>query len=99
MPDNLSDLTEKLYRSLYRIRRVEEEVERIYPTDKIKSPIHLSIGQESIAVGVRHPEQLANHQDRQRQCQFRMQVGWRSVFGQAVEQLGGQRFDPGNQCP
>ncbi len=42
---------ETFFRSLYRIRRVEEEVCRIYPTDKIKSPVHLSIGQEAIAVG------------------------------------------------
>ena len=43
---------ERLYRSLYRIRRVEEEVARAYPMDKIKSPVHLSIGQEAVAVGV-----------------------------------------------
>ncbi|MBI5052747.1 MAG: thiamine pyrophosphate-dependent dehydrogenase E1 component subunit alpha [Chloroflexi bacterium] len=43
---------EKFYRSLFRIRRVEEEVARVYPSDKIKSPVHLSIGQESVAVGV-----------------------------------------------
>lgn len=43
---------ERFYRSLYRIRRVEEEVARVYPSDKIKSPVHLSIGQESVAVGV-----------------------------------------------
>jgi TPP-dependent pyruvate/acetoin dehydrogenase alpha subunit len=43
---------EQLYRTLYRIRRVEEEVARVYPTDKIKSPVHLSIGQEAVAVGV-----------------------------------------------
>jgi pyruvate dehydrogenase E1 component alpha subunit len=43
---------ERLYRSLRRIRRVEEEIARLYPSDKIKSPVHLSIGQESIAVGV-----------------------------------------------
>jgi TPP-dependent pyruvate/acetoin dehydrogenase alpha subunit len=43
---------ERLYRSLYRIRRAEEEIARIYPTDKIKSPVHLSIGQESVSVGV-----------------------------------------------
>jgi TPP-dependent pyruvate/acetoin dehydrogenase alpha subunit len=46
------NLTERFYRSFYRIRRVEEEIARIYPTDKIKSPIHLSIGQESVSVGV-----------------------------------------------
>lgn len=43
---------ERLYRQLYRIRRVEEEIIRIYPSDKIKSPVHLSIGQEAVAVGV-----------------------------------------------
>src|SRR5438552_14659756 len=43
---------EKLYRSLYRIRRVEEQIAKIYPSDKIKSPVHLSIGQEGVAVGV-----------------------------------------------
>jgi pyruvate dehydrogenase E1 component alpha subunit len=34
------------------IRRVEEEVARIYPSDKIKSPVHLAIGQEAVSVGV-----------------------------------------------
>ena len=43
---------EHLYRQLYRIRRVEEEIIRLYPSDSIKSPVHLSIGQESVAVGV-----------------------------------------------
>ena len=42
----------KFYRSLYRIRRVEEEISRVYPLDKIKSPVHLSIGQEAVSVGV-----------------------------------------------
>lgn len=43
---------ESLYRALYRIRRVEERIIELYPTDKIKSPVHLSIGQESVSVGV-----------------------------------------------
>jgi TPP-dependent pyruvate/acetoin dehydrogenase alpha subunit len=42
----------RLYRSLYRIRRLEEEVARVYATDTIKSPVHLSIGQEAVSVGV-----------------------------------------------
>src|SRR5262245_61767464 len=42
----------RLYRSLYRIRRVEEEVARVYPSDKLKSSVHLSIGQEAVTVGV-----------------------------------------------
>lgn len=45
-------MNEKFYRSLYRIRRVEEEIARVYPTNKIKSPVHLSIGQEAVSVGV-----------------------------------------------
>ena len=47
-----SKLIKKFYESLYRIRRVEEEIIQIYPTDKIKSPVHLSIGQEFVSVGV-----------------------------------------------
>lgn len=44
--------TSHLYRAIRRVRRVEEETARIYPSDKIKSPVHLAIGQEQIAVGV-----------------------------------------------
>lgn len=43
---------ERFYKALYRIRRVEEEIAAVYPTDKIKSPVHLSIGQEAVSVGV-----------------------------------------------
>jgi TPP-dependent pyruvate/acetoin dehydrogenase alpha subunit len=43
---------ERIYRSLRLIRRVEEEIGRIYPTDQIKSPVHLSIGQEAVSVGI-----------------------------------------------
>jgi TPP-dependent pyruvate/acetoin dehydrogenase alpha subunit len=42
----------KLYRALKRIRRIEERIAEVYPTDKIKSPVHLSIGQEAVSVGV-----------------------------------------------
>ena len=45
-------MIERFYRSLYLIRRVEEEIAAVYPTDKIKSPVHLSIGQEAVSVGV-----------------------------------------------
>jgi len=43
---------EDLYKSLYRVRRTEEQIARVYPSDKIKSPVHLSIGQEAVSVGV-----------------------------------------------
>lgn len=42
----------RLYHSMLLIRRVEEYICQVYHTDAIKSPVHLSIGQESIAVGV-----------------------------------------------
>lgn len=45
-------LEARLYWSLRRIRRVEEQIAVIYPSDKIKSPVHLSIGQEAVSVGV-----------------------------------------------
>ena len=47
-----SNIATRLYRGVRLIRRVEEEVARIYPSDRIKSPVHLSIGQESVAVGI-----------------------------------------------
>jgi TPP-dependent pyruvate/acetoin dehydrogenase alpha subunit len=46
---------EPLYRTIYRIRRVEEEIARIYPSDKLKSPVHLSIGQEAVAAAMCAP--------------------------------------------
>ena len=38
------------YKAL-RIRLVEERIIDLYPSDKIQSPVHLSIGQEAVAVG------------------------------------------------
>jgi pyruvate dehydrogenase E1 component alpha subunit len=42
----------RLYHSMLLIRRTEEYVARAYPSDAIKSPVHLSIGQESVATGL-----------------------------------------------
>ena len=47
-----SDLYDDLFRQALRIRLVEERVIALYPSDKIQSPVHLSIGQEAVAVGV-----------------------------------------------
>src|ERR1044072_2431996 len=47
---------DELYRRLFRlallIRGVEENIIDIYPSDKIQSPVHLSIGQEAVSVGL-----------------------------------------------
>lgn len=42
----------RLYHSMLLIRRVEEHICKVYHTDAVKSPVHLSIGQESVAVGI-----------------------------------------------
>ena len=43
---------EEIYKALYRIRRTEEECCRVYPTDRIQSPFHSSIGMELASVAV-----------------------------------------------
>jgi len=43
---------EYAYYLYFLIRRCEEKIIEVYDTDKIKSPVHLSIGQEAVAVGV-----------------------------------------------
>ncbi len=43
---------ETFLRQMLRIRLVEEKIIELYPSDKIQSPVHLSIGQEAVAVGV-----------------------------------------------
>ncbi len=42
----------ELYHTMVRIRMVEERIAAEYQYDEIKTPIHLSIGQEAIAAGV-----------------------------------------------
>ena len=49
--NNLFDIKKAYYLFLL-IRRSEEKIIELYNTDKIKSPVHLSIGQEAVAVGV-----------------------------------------------
>jgi TPP-dependent pyruvate/acetoin dehydrogenase alpha subunit len=39
------EVREAFYRQLYLLRRVEERIADIYPTDKIKSPVHLAYQQ------------------------------------------------------
>lgn len=45
-------LYDRLFHAALRIRLVEERIIDLYPSDKIQSPVHLSIGQEAVAVGV-----------------------------------------------
>lgn len=42
----------QLYRSVLRIRRVEERLAALYPEQQMRCPVHLCIGQEAVAAGV-----------------------------------------------
>src|SRR5947199_895108 len=41
-----------LYRSMLRIRRIEERIQALYPQGDMRCPTHFSIGQEAVAAGV-----------------------------------------------
>ncbi len=41
-----------LYRAMARIRAIEERIAARYPEQEMRCPVHLSIGQEAIAVGI-----------------------------------------------
>ncbi len=49
-----SPLYETLFRQALLIRLVEEKIIELYPSDRIQSPVHLSVGQEAVAAGVCH---------------------------------------------
>src|SRR4051794_1769331 len=50
-PHQASELLERAYRSMLRIRRIEERIARGYAEQEMRCPVHLSIGQEAAAVG------------------------------------------------
>lgn len=52
--DESNRLSIDLYRKLYMARRAEEFIIEEYPNDEMKSPMHMSMGGEAIAVGVCH---------------------------------------------
>src|SRR5258705_12127492 len=45
------DFHRALFRSMLRIRHIEEAIESRYQEDEMKTPIHLVIGQEATSVG------------------------------------------------
>ncbi len=42
---------DRMFYTALKIRLVEQKIIELYPTDRIQSPVHLSIGQEAVAVG------------------------------------------------
>lgn len=51
-PLHFTSIYDELFYKALRIRLFEERIIELYPSDKIQSPVHLSIGQEAVAVGV-----------------------------------------------
>lgn len=50
----MSRLSIDLYKKMYLIRRVEEKIQKHYAEDEMKTPMHMSMGEEAIVVGVCH---------------------------------------------
>jgi len=48
----MRELNIALYEKIYLIRRAEERVCEVYPSDVMKTPVHLSFGEESIVAGI-----------------------------------------------
>lgn len=48
----LCSLLPGFYQMMLKIRKVELKIEEEYPNDEMKTPVHLCIGQEAVAVGV-----------------------------------------------
>ncbi len=51
---NSLELNKELYKKLYLIRRSEEMIQKHYPEDEMKTPMHMSLGEEAIVVGICH---------------------------------------------
>jgi len=50
----LKELSLDLYRKLFLVRRAEQCIVEHYPENEMKCPMHMSLGQEAISVGVCH---------------------------------------------
>tara|TARA_X000000950_G_scaffold288217_1_gene403939 strand:- start:307 stop:1248 length:942 start_codon:yes stop_codon:yes gene_type:complete len=55
-----------LFKKIYKIRKVEETISKLYSENEMRCPVHLSIGQEAVATGVcanlsRNDEIISTH--------------------------------------
>lgn len=50
----LKELSLDLYKKLFLVRRAEQYIVKHYPENEMKCPMHMSMGQEAISVGVCH---------------------------------------------
>lgn len=46
------EMSRRLYREMLRIRIIEELIAHVYAEQEMRCPVHLSVGQEAVAVGV-----------------------------------------------
>lgn len=53
-PDGDAALQLDLYRKMYLIRAAELLIQKHYPEDEMKTPMHMSMGEEAIVVGICH---------------------------------------------
>lgn len=47
-----TEIIKEMYYDMLRIRMIEEKIAELYPEQEMRCPVHLSIGQEAVAVGV-----------------------------------------------
>ncbi|MBU1858296.1 MAG: thiamine pyrophosphate-dependent dehydrogenase E1 component subunit alpha [Verrucomicrobia bacterium] len=47
-----TEMIKEIYYDMLRIRMIEEKIAELYPEQEMRCPVHLSIGQEAVAVGV-----------------------------------------------
>jgi len=47
-----NEVLRELYRMMLKIQKVELQVDELYHEDEMKTPVHLCIGQEAVAVGI-----------------------------------------------
>ena len=48
----MNSLNKKLIENLFKLRMVENTISEKYSEQEIRCPVHLSIGQEAVAVGI-----------------------------------------------
>ncbi|MCD6038603.1 MAG: acoA [Gammaproteobacteria bacterium] len=78
----------RLYKTMLLIRQLELRIAEIYHTDAIKSPVHLSVGQESIAVGVCDPLEKDDIVSNTYRCHATYIAKGGDLFGMMAELYG-----------
>lgn len=51
---NMKQINMDMYERMYLIRKAEENIQRYYAQDQMKTPMHMSMGEEAIVTGVVH---------------------------------------------